>query len=118
MPIDSNQYIDIEEALGRVRGNKKIFLRMLGLFTKSTEFSAFEEHMAQKEYEKAGEVAHAIKGMTGNLGMKILFEESANLMVQLRQGIADEDAIARYRDAVVKTQAEVEKVTAELSAEG
>lgn len=82
--------IGVEEALARVRGNKAIYIRMLGLFLKSDQFHVMEELLSQGNFEKASEAAHGIKGMTGNLSLNRVFFLSADLMTQLRQGPPDE----------------------------
>lgn len=103
--MDDKAYLDLDAGLARVRGNQKIYKRMLGLFLESGEFAAFEEAMAAQDYPRAAEVAHGIKGMTGNLGFTKLYETSAELMVQLRAGPADEALLADYRDAYTKSRA-------------
>ena len=109
-----SKYIDIETALSRVRGNKVIYKKMLNLFLQSTLFTDLENTLSQKDYPKASEVAHGVKGMVGNLGMTNLFEESSKLMVQMRSGAPDEQDLKNYREAVIKTRECVEKLIPEL----
>jgi len=97
------EYIDVETGLGRVRGNKALYGRMLQLFLSSAEFDALEANLAEGDLAKAGEVAHAIKGMTGNLGLEKLFTLSSGLVTQLREGAADEAALGEYRAVLQKT---------------
>ncbi len=111
------RYVDMESALARVRGNKKLYRRMLGLFLDGKEFSALEEALAQGDWAKAGDVAHAIKGITGNLSLPALFETSTQLMAELRQGPAARETIDSYRDAYEKTRVSVEDVTRAIDAE-
>lgn len=113
---DRAKYIDLDAALARIRGNKKLYRRMLGLFLQSTEFDALEESLAQGDLAKAGEYAHSIKGMTGNLTLTAVFELSTQLMNQLRAGTRDEQTIAAYRDALEKTRMYVSEVLPELEA--
>lgn len=115
--VDVKRYVDVDTALSRVRGNKKIYVRMLGLFLKSEEFATFEERLEADDRPGAGEVAHAIKGMTGNLGMDPLFEVSNQLMDELRAGTRDEEKIALYRDTLEKTRQSVEALMPQLEAE-
>ena len=111
---EDKAYLDLDAALGRVRGNTAIYKRMLGLFTQSGEFEAFEGALAAKDYARAAEVAHGIKGMTGNLGFTRLFETSNELMLQLRQGPPDTALLAEYRETLTKTREVVAGVEAEL----
>ena len=108
------KYIDIDTALSRVRGNKAIYKKMLGMFLQSKSFAELEEAVSQKEYTKASEIAHGIKGMTGNLGMTMLFEESTKLMVEMRAGAPDETNLKNYREALIKTRECTEKLIEQL----
>ncbi len=96
-------YIDVEGGLARLRGNEKLFKKMLMMFLASEEMAKFEAAMAADEYAAAGDIAHAIKGMSGNLSLTKVYETSAELMVQLRQGPADAALLAEYREAIEKT---------------
>ena len=110
------KYINVDEALVRMRGNKKLYVKMLDLFLSVNEFTQFEEAIKQGDLNKAADVAHAIKGMTGNLSLTALFEQSEILMRQLRQGELDQNLIADYRDSYTITLGFVEKVKNELEA--
>lgn len=114
----AQEYINIDEALSRIRGNKKLYRRMLTLFDNSEEFDKLEALLQEGDYPKAGDVAHAIKGMTGNLSMTALFEASTRLMNELRQSIYDESSIADYRDALKKTRERAAEIGAQFDSEG
>lgn len=111
--MDWSKYIDLDTALARVRGNKTIYRKMLQLFTSSTEFAALEEALAAKDYEKVDAVAHAIKGMTGNLGFTPLFDTSVTLMLEARAGAVSEATEAAYHEALAGTRAAVDALNAE-----
>jgi HPt (histidine-containing phosphotransfer) domain-containing protein len=110
--MEEKKYIDMETGLGRVRGNAVIYKKMLGMFLNSKEFGAFEEALAANDYPKAADVAHAIKGLTGNLALTPLFEESTKLMNQLKEGKFDEAAVQNYRGILTETRSAVELVLA------
>ena len=110
--MDGKKYIDMETGLGRVRGNAVIYKKMLGMFLSSKEFAALDEALAAKDYPKAADVAHAIKGLTGNLALTPLFEESTKLMNQLHSGPCDEATLQNYRSILAETRGEVEKILA------
>ncbi|NLT57652.1 MAG: Hpt domain-containing protein [Clostridiales bacterium] len=112
MSIDQTQeekkLLDIPSALLRVRGKEHTLIRMLHLFLNSREFDQLEEALAAQDYPLAANLAHAIKGMTGNLSMPLLFEASAEAVVQLRQNRLSDQVLARYRYAYARTRALVE----------
>ena len=109
--------INLKEGLSRVRDNKKLYRRMLGLFMESGEFAVLEDSLMQKDYQKAGDVAHAIKGMTGNLSLTLLYKISSRMMDELRQGIASEESQADFRDIYEKTRLYVDEVMKELDSQ-
>lgn len=111
---EMNTYIDLDSALARVRGNKTLYKRMLGMFTGSEEFIAMEDALQKGDFARGAEVAHGIKGMTGNLGLTRVFETSEQLMVQMRAGAPSEALVAEYRDALDKTNQAVEQLMPEL----
>ena len=107
--MNDNLYIDVEEGLARVRGNKSLYIKMLNMLLNSKEFDAFEISLANNDYEEAGNVAHGIKGMTGNLSLSLLFKYSTELMNQLRNGAPNEDTVAVYRETFINTKKAVQE---------
>ena len=114
--LTREDYVNIKEALGRVRDNRKLFRRMLGMFMESGEFAALEDCLMQKDYNKAADAAHAIKGMTGNLSLTELFKASTKMMEELRQGAASEETQAAFRAAYSQTRLYVEEIMREMDA--
>lgn len=110
------KYVDMNAALNRVRGSKALYRKMLDMFLNSKEFDSFEETLAAGDNNKASEIAHAIKGMTGNLSFTILFEHATALMLQLREGEADPQTLADYRAAYQKTCEIVMEISKEMDA--
>ena len=111
---ENRNIINIEEALKRVRGKHSILKKMLTLFLQSKEFTSFEDALTGEDYSRAAEVIHAIKGITGNLSMDLLFEISTQLMHQLRDGPPNPQLLDAYRDALIKTKAVVEDTIATI----
>ena len=106
--------INVAEGLARIRDNKKLYRRMLGMFMEGGEFDALEDGLKQKDYTKAAEAAHAIKGMTGNLSLTKLFHISAKMMDELRAGNASEESQNAIRTAYSQTRMYIEEVMQEL----
>ena len=98
------KYIDLEGGLARVRGNQKLYTRMLQMFLDSKELGAFVEAVAAGDNAHAAEVIHGIKGMTGNLSLTAVFETSMALMNSLRNGVLEEDMLTAYREALEVTK--------------
>ena len=115
--LTRDDYINVTEGLARVRDNKKLYRRMLGMFLENGEFAAMEESLMQKDYAKAADAAHAIKGMTGNLSLTELFSISTRMMEELRQGVASEESYAAFKSAYGQTRIYAEEIMQELGDE-
>jgi len=100
---NDSRYLDIESALNRVRGKSALIKRLLTMFLQGKHFDEFEAALEECDFEKASEVAHAIKGETANLSMPLLSETAGSLMVQLRNGPPDSDTLETYREALQRT---------------
>ena len=109
-----NQYVDLETALGRVRGNKALYKKMLGMFTGSEEFVSLDTAINAQDWARGADVAHGIKGMTGNLGLTRVFETSEKLMIQMRAGEPESGAVEAYKEALAKTRDAVAQLMEEL----
>jgi FOG: HPt domain len=108
-------YVNVPEGLGRVANNKMLFARLVKMCQASTEFQKFEDAVVAGDPVVAGNVAHAIKGMCGNLSMTALFNASAKLCDSLRSGVWDEELLATYRSAVSETLEILPALLAELA---
>ncbi|MDL2292507.1 hypothetical protein LJC17_02830 [Acholeplasma sp. OttesenSCG-928-E16] len=108
--IESNEYINVEEGLGRIQGNKMLYRRILSIFLTSDSFDRLDQKVREGDFQKASEVAHEIKGMTGNLALPLLYNESADLMLHLREGYYDSERYERYKITWVKTKEAVQHV--------
>lgn len=109
------ELVNIEGGLSRVRGNQKLYTRMLGLFLAGGEYADFESAVAANDVQKAADVMHAIKGVSGNLNLDALFEISTELMNTLRGGTMDLERIDVYREVLKDTIAAVEKTIADMA---
>ena len=113
-PVQLSKYVDIDDALGRVRGNKSLLKRMFGLFLETNEFSELTDTLNRKDYEEAAKAAHAIKGISGNLSLPVLFECSTNLLGELRAGEPQDITIELYNNALENTLLAVNETIAQL----
>ncbi len=92
-PVDIPELIglDLESALERAAGNKKLFLNLLKSFVKSQSNFAGEIRQAldQKDRETAERIAHTLKGISGNIGANEIFEASKKLDLELKKEDCD-----------------------------
>jgi HPt (histidine-containing phosphotransfer) domain-containing protein len=79
-------YINSQEGLARVANNEMLFKKLLGKFAASVKIEDFEKAINEKNFEVAGEIVHAAKGIAGNLSLTAFYDNSVILMDQLRGG--------------------------------
>ncbi len=116
-PSERECFVNVGEALARVRDNKQLYQKMLDMFLESGDFASLEESLLQKDYRKAADIAHAIKGMTGNLSLTRLYAASSRLTEELRQEASVDEALAEFWAAYSKTRIHVEAIVKEMAAE-
>lgn len=107
--------IDFETGLGRIRGNKTLYAKMITLVISSPEFTQLDEALAANEYASASRVAHAIKGMTGNLALDGLFKTSEALMHELNAGAPNQQTVDAYYTALSDFRAASDEIIAILN---
>lgn len=66
--------IDVDDMLERCMGNEVLLKRLLNKFLSDSSYHSLEEAMQQGNEGAAMEASHTLKGITGNLSMKALFE--------------------------------------------
>lgn len=115
LPQDYADYVDIDGALARLRGNKKIVKTLLQTFLKNDTLNTLKTEMAAGNTDAAVMAAHTIKGMAGNLSLTALYNSSVALEAALKAGeSADADAYEALWD---KTRDYVNLVIAAIDAD-
>ncbi|MFA7109692.1 MAG: Hpt domain-containing protein [Sphaerochaetaceae bacterium] len=80
----SNWGVDLKETFSRFVDDKDFYISCLRTFTSEEGFVVLEEAMEKKNYQRAFEVAHSLKGLTGNLGLTPLYESICVLVESFR----------------------------------
>ncbi|MDR2356426.1 MAG: Hpt domain-containing protein [Clostridiales Family XIII bacterium] len=107
-PSDFDEYVDIESGLRRVAGSAKIYVKILNSFLATEEFDKLTANLSAGDIEAAAATAHGIKGMSGNLSLTKLYNETVAFEARLKQGICEPaekeriDAIAEKTRAYLK----------------
>lgn len=91
---------DVETALKRFMGKDALYMKFLVKFLDDKNFSGLEENLTAKDYDEAYKSAHALKGVTGNLGLLPLFDIAAKLSEMLRKndGTVDEATVSQMAE--------------------
>lgn len=83
---EGHPYINLEEGLGRLRGNKKIYKTLLGTFLKNDSMTTLQNALDSGDADAAAMAAHTIKGMAGNLSFTALYECSMTQEAAIKSG--------------------------------
>ena len=111
-------YFNVDEALGRMMGNKMILVKLLNKFVESTDIAPLKADLEKKDYPAAAEKTHAIKGVSANLALTELNSLAKILEQNLKeQNGADYDKnFADLADVFEKTMVAIKEAISELSA--
>ena len=77
--------IDVDEMLGRFMGNEGMAMKFLLRFPQDPSFQKLREALNRGDGEEAYTAAHTLKGVAGNLSMKLLLEQAAVVTDCLRE---------------------------------
>jgi HPt (histidine-containing phosphotransfer) domain-containing protein len=108
-PSDFDEYIDIESGLRRVAGSAKIYAKILNSFLATEEFNKLAANLVAGDLEAATATAHGIKGISGNLSLTKLYNETVSFEAKLKQGVY-ESAEKETLDAIMEKTREYLKI--------
>jgi len=102
--VEIKQYIDTEKALGRIRGNAKLFKMLLTQFLATrSQFEQLQNEIASNDREAASKTVHALKGVAANLSMPALYDLCAPFESLLKTGADASQHLALFNAAYEKT---------------
>ncbi len=81
---------DADTALKRCLGNEAFYLKQINKVLEDDSFDMLKSSVESNDLDAAFEMAHALKGVWGNLGLIPLFEPVAEMTEHLRNK-ADKD---------------------------
>lgn len=81
---------DIDGSLHRFVGNEDIYISYVKKFPSEPTMAMFMEAMEKKDWETAFATAHALKGLSGNLGFVPLYHAVGEMVLLLRASKYDE----------------------------
>jgi HPt (histidine-containing phosphotransfer) domain-containing protein len=108
-PADFEEYINIDSGLKRVAGSAKIYVKILNSFLATEELNKLTANLAAGDIEAAASTAHGIKGMSGNLSLTKLYDETVSLESSLKKGVY-EPAEKESFDAIAEKTREYLKI--------
>ena len=75
---------EIEKALPRCGNNEALYLRLVGMCADELRKSSLGEALKDGDLDRAFEIAHKLKGATGNLALTPIFDPVCELTDLLR----------------------------------
>ena len=109
--------MDIASTVARFGGNEALMMRFLKTFPNDPTMQSLRDAVAAGNREAIGVAAHSLKGLTGNLGLTSLFEESSLLMNALRQDADAETTQKLYESVCEKYDVAIEMLVRLAAAE-
>lgn len=85
----NERHVDVEAGLKVLEGvpdSEALYLRLLRMFAQDDNYALFQEALAGGDLETAQRSSHALKGTSGNLGMRALHEASTAVNNTLKEG--------------------------------
>ena len=111
----STTLVDLEFGMSQLSGNKKLLFTLLGKFT--DEYRNLDANlqalMEKEQYDDAYSLMHTLKGVTGNLGLFALHNDSKQIESAIRNEQQLPDNYPQFVALLNDTVAEIDSVTAE-----
>lgn len=88
---------DTEEGLARCMNNEEFYLKMVGMGLADERFETMKEVLENKDLDQAFEMAHAMKGVFGNLALTPIYDPICE-MTELLRSRTDMDYMPLYNE--------------------
>lgn len=100
---------DTDSAVKRCVNNEDFYLKQVNKALADTSFEKLKDAIDSKDLDTAFEVAHALKGVWGNLGLTPVFDPVAEMTEHLRQ--REDMDYSSYMEAIADRFQELKKMT-------
>ena len=104
--------INVEEGLGRLNGNKKLYFMLLQRFNGEELLQELEAAVKENDFEKAVFKAHTLKGLAANLSMPQLQEISLKIETAAKANINPDEFLSLLKDELGKVLVAIEELIA------
>lgn len=94
-----------EETMERFLHNEAMYCKLLNMFFEDESLKKLESALTVCDWKGAFEAAHALKGVTGNMGLAPLYHAVCGIVEPLRAGRTDID----YSEALRRIQGEYQR---------
>lgn len=101
------EYINVEDALKRVGGNKALYFKLLDQFLEGKHIDILEQYLEANDITNATMAAHSIKGVGANLSLSKLTTAAAALEQTLKKGEDHSAALTELKDVYDTTSTQI-----------
>ena len=91
--------VDYADGLERFSGNEMLYREFLVKFLSDDSFCKLSRAMKEDDREGAYRASHALRGDTGNLSLRLVYEKLLPLVESLRAGDGAESALPLFYEA-------------------
>jgi CheY-like chemotaxis protein len=115
--INNITSINVDEGLKRVNGNTKLYYKLLSSYVESNRniVETLKYKIKEETWEEATRIAHTLKGVSGSIGAKDVYELSGKIELKLKdKNIQDiEEFLNSLDNMLCKIIQEIEPVVSE-----
>ena len=90
---------DVDTGLERCLNNPEFYIKIVNLALADQRFEDLKQVLEQKNYDKAFEMCHALKGTTGNVALDPMYKIICQ-MTELLRSRTDADYLSMYNQVV------------------
>lgn len=104
-PMPEIEGLDAVAGLRRVAGNQRLYLNLLRQFAgrQADAAARIAAALHQQDTATAEHIAHSVKGVAGNLGLKVLFSLAGTLEKAIKAGRGVKSALSRFEAELART---------------
>ena len=107
---------NIDTTLDRFMGNEALYMKFIMKFLEDKNFEALVENIEKSDFEGAFNSAHALKGVTANLGLDPINARAAQITELLRNkqaGEVDVEALKKCKEQLEEAYSRFQKIIGE-----
>ena len=107
-------YIDVNDGVARIMGNKAVYKTLLGSFAKNTYLDQLTQEIEAQDFEAASRTAHALKGVSANLSLVKINGQIIKMEAMLKAGQDVRSEIPALKEAIETTLLFIEQLSTTL----
>jgi HPt (histidine-containing phosphotransfer) domain-containing protein len=100
--------LDVADGLSRVMNNKKLHLRLLSKFSGPRMAEDIIAAIQEGDHAKVQQTAHALKGVSANLGLSDLMSISLQIEIRAKAAEAAKDLLPALKQEVAAAMSAIE----------